>query len=126
MTYPYYRGPGSDSGRPRTESHNQLIQAQQILEQARQETERAIAIRNEAKRLMSTALWCDPGDHAYSAKDPDQNQFERRYTDPKTREEKYETVNVCGAHMGEVFNGALKPMSPVQRRTRALEHDLGE
>jgi hypothetical protein len=127
MTGPGYRygGPQFESQRPRTESHNQLLQAQQILDQARQEAERARQYRDEARRLMSRALWCDPGDHAYSAKDPDQNQFERKYRDPETQEEKSETVNVCGAHMSEVFNGALSPMTPDQRRIRALEHDTG-
>jgi hypothetical protein len=127
MTYPSYRygGPQFDSQRPRTEAHNELIQAQRILDQARQEAERARRYRDEARRLMSQALWCDPGDHAFSAKDPDAQQFERKYKDPESGEIRTDVINVCGVHLADSFRGALAPMTADQRRIRALEHETG-
>ncbi len=123
---PYgYQGPQYEPAGPRTQSQRELAQAQQILDQARQELARAQQFRDEAKRFMSQAIWCDPGDHAFSAKDPDAQQFERRYKDPDSGDTITDVINVCGAHMADSFRGALAPMTADQRRIRALEHDTG-
>jgi len=118
----YYRGPGYERERPRTESHNQLLQAQQILDEARQEAEQARQYRDEARRLMSQALWCDPGKHAYSAKDPDAQQFERRYRDTATAEPMRDVINVCGEHLSEPFRaGSMTP----EQKIKSLENSPG-
>ena len=77
----------------------QLSQARAMLAQA----EKLVGRTKEGK-IMSQALWCDQGQHAFSARDPKSEHWERQATDPKTGEKIVVPWDVCGDHMAAIDN----------------------
>lgn len=47
---------------------------------------------------MSSALWCDPGNHAFSASDPD-----RRCISSEDADGNKITADMCGQHLPQYF-----------------------
>lgn len=47
---------------------------------------------------MSQAIWCDPGAHAFSAKDPGRRRLSGTSQDPDTGEEVTEVYDMCSQH----------------------------
>lgn len=64
------------------------------LQQKVQEAEQLIG----GMSAMSQALWCDPGDHAFSGRDPERSRYTRTHVDPATGDEKVEVFDTCGEH----------------------------
>lgn len=64
--------------------------------------------------IMSVALWCDSGNHAFSSKDKDATKFtketekENRYGDIVTEREDF---NICGPHSKGMFQGEDKAVA---------------
>jgi hypothetical protein len=52
--------------------------------------------------IVSQALWCDQGGHAFSARDPKSEHWARTVTDPKTGEKAEVPWDVCGLHMAAI------------------------
>lgn len=78
-----------------------LREAQAILTQA----ERLVG-KNSRGEIVSQALWCDQGDHAFSARDPKAEHWERQATDPDSGKKVTVPWDVCGQHM-QAINGRL-------------------
>jgi hypothetical protein len=87
------------------------------LDQARQLHREAQGMLNQAQKLagrttegkiMSQALWCDQGDHPFSARDPKAEHWERNGTG-KDGSKVMIPWDVCGKHM-EAINGRLAAM----------------
>ena len=78
----------------------QLQRAQQMMMQAQDVLNRAarLAGRTENGEIVSQALWCDQGNHAFSARDPKSEHWERH-----VKNDDGETVtipwDVCGPHL---------------------------
>jgi hypothetical protein len=74
-------------------------QAQRMLEQAQR-----ISGRTTEGKIVSQALWCDAGEHAFSGRDPKSERWDRTM-----KNEKGETVtvpwDVCGACLEGVVPG---------------------
>lgn len=51
----------------------------------------------ERKEAMSQAIWCDPGAHAFSAKDKGRRKYTETIQDENGREQT-ETYDVCSIH----------------------------
>lgn len=74
-------------------------QAEHILEQAR-----SLAGHSETGETVSQALWCDAGEHAFSARDPKRENWQRTM-----RNEEGEEVTVPWDVCGECLQGAGSP-----------------
>ena len=80
---------------------------------------------------MSSALWCDKGEHAFSAKDPEKRHFSQTrqvevntgnsYGTPtyQSRQEVTEELDICGP----CYN-ASNPFSSAQATPKALQPTL--
>lgn len=73
-------------------------EARAILAQATAAAEQAAADREAIRRHMTAALWCEVGDHSFSAKDKGQKEIVQRSIDPETGATVEESGTVCGAH----------------------------
>lgn len=78
-----------------------LADAQRLLTQAAK-----LAGRTSEGEIMSQALWCDQGGHAFSARDPQAEHWERNATDPQTGKKVMVPWDVCGEHM-KAINGRM-------------------
>jgi len=76
-----------------------LAQARQMLATAQK-----LVGRTANGEIVSQALWCDQGGHAFSARDPKSEHWERQVTDPKTHEKTTIPWDVCGEHMAQIDN----------------------
>jgi hypothetical protein len=83
------------------EARSTLVQAGRIMEQAQR-----LAGRTQEGTIVSQAMWCDQGQHAFSARDPKAEHWERNGTDPVSGKKVTVPWDVCGEHM-QAINGRL-------------------
>lgn len=93
-------------GGPLVSYHGDPAAALQQLEQARlvhaqtvdlaARLQRAYGHDIEGTVTMSAALWCDYGQHAFSERDPKQEQWQRRIKNDETGETETVIWDVCG------------------------------
>lgn len=91
----------------------QLTEARKLLVTA----ERLVGRTTEGK-TVSQALWCDQGDHAFSARDPKSEHWERQ-----VKNDKGENVtvpwDVCGQHVAAINERLAAMDAEVQQRAKA-------
>lgn len=68
------------------------------LEMAIQALSQNLSTLAERTKTMSGALWCDPGDHAFSANDPDRRRITSEDANGETM-----AVDMCGQHLPSIF-----------------------
>lgn len=86
-----------------------LAEARKLLAQAQK-----LAGRTAEGEIVSQALWCDQGEHAFSARDPKAEHWERQGTDPATGKKVTVPWDVCGTHM-----------DAINKRMAAIEAEVG-
>jgi hypothetical protein len=129
-----YSGPGNDPFDNATlrRAREATEQAQGLLRQAQME-------RMEIQRLMSQALWCDIGNHAFSAKDRAKRSIAMTRWDEDKQADVEDSVMSCGpcATVNPLIQAA-QPDKPVSSAaigapstsydanyTKRLEQELG-
>ena len=58
-------------------------------------------IQEERQRIVSTALWCDLGEHAFSARDRKRTTYKIETIDEETGQPAEDTLLACGVHAAE-------------------------
>lgn len=59
------------------------------------------AIQEERQRIVSTAMWCDLGDHAFSGRDRKRATYKIETIDEETGQPVEDTLTACGQHAAE-------------------------
>lgn len=136
-----YSGPGHSapqSGDPFDGAT--LRRAKETLEKAQEILAQAAAEKREIMDLLNQALWCDIGDHAFSAKDKRKRSMKLTQFDEELGKDVEDIVMCCGpcASTNPLIQAA-QPDRPVRAsdvqaaqgsqyspdRVRQLERDLG-
>lgn len=73
------------------------------LERIIREMSGEMARLNERNSKVSGALWCDPGNHAFSANDPDRHRITSENAAGETV-----MVDMCGTHLPSIFRTDTK------------------
>lgn len=87
-----YGGPGG----PDPFDNATLRRAKETLDQAQGILRQAEITRQETMRLMSQAIWCDVGDHAFSGKDKRKRSLTVTQWDEEKQADVEELVMACG------------------------------
>lgn len=109
MTYvgPGYRRPTicNTDGCQLAAARKIMDQAEALVKEAEYQNYRATMGRT-MEDMMSQALWCDSGEHAFSERDPDRQHLERTALD-QAGNQITEPIDICGSCAQQ--NGLLKP-----------------
>jgi hypothetical protein len=90
-----------------------LAQARTMLAQAQQ-----LVGRTVKGEIVSQALWCDQGNHAFSGRDPKSEHWERKV---KNADGELITIpwDVCGEHIAAINNR----LAAIEAEVAAAPHD---
>ncbi len=89
------------------QAQNTLAQAQTLIAQAEQMRGRTI----NGEITMSQALWCDAGEHAFSARDPKREHWQRTVWDGDDRQVEI-PWDVCSQHVQQPAQTAVTDGRP--------------
>jgi len=108
---------------PGRDPFDPLEQAKQVFAQSQILVARAEELHREAQQIMSQALWCDQGAHAFSARDPGRQEWVVREYDDDAGAMVEETRTACSECARQV--GAVRG-APKTRPAQAIAAPAGQ
>ena len=78
-------------------------------------------IQEERQRIVSTAMWCDLGEHAFSGRDRKRTTYKIETIDEETGQLVEDTLTACGPHAAE-RRASLAPRAAIPARVDPEEY----